>query len=120
MNDPKTMDAMEADVRRMAGNLRPLVVNPGGARMPDTRDRVTVSHLVKALEALRVEVEAEASTSWALLAALTGAGEGIVEAKAEVVPGGPVFEGLARQIGQVSAQVASLRRAHEALGRALS
>jgi len=122
--DYDALSTMEADVRRMAQTLRP-VVNTGGkaidAPMPDARERVTVSHIHKALDALTSRATEEANAAWAMLGRMTGANESAPPKASEgAKAAGPVFEGMARQIMDVGQQLDRLAKAREAMQRVLS
>jgi hypothetical protein len=127
----KTIDAMEDDIKRMAGNLRPVVgaasvlgttLGKGlDSPMPDARERVTVSHIHKALDALTSRAAEEANAAWAMLGLMTGANEsGQPKLSEGAKAAGPVFEGMARQIVDVTQQLDRLRKAREAMQRVLS
>ena len=116
----KTIESMEDDIKRMAGNLRPVVGGTlGTAPMPDARERATVGHIHKALDALTQQAQEQANAAWALLGQMTGANESGAAKSAEK-PSGPVFDVMARQITQVGAQLERLRKANEAMQRVLS
>ena len=123
----KTIDTMEDDIKRMAGNLRPVVSSTlgqglgQGAPMPDARERVTVSHIHKALDALTSRATEEANAAWAMLGRMTGANESAPPKASEgAKAAGPVFEGMARQIMDVGQQLDRLAKAREAMQRVLS
>jgi hypothetical protein len=111
MDKDKTVEAMEADVRAMASKLRP--------PMPRTDDKVTVTHLQQALDKLHDELAQVADDGWQLLLKVQG-GERPGPPRGRAPTEGPVFEVLAKQITDCASQLASLKRAHEALGRALA
>src|SRR4029077_6906814 len=124
----KITDTMEDDIKRMAGNLRP-VVHAGlgasggltGAPMPDARTRVTVGHIHTALDALTARVTEDANAAWAMLGRMTGLNESAPPKASEgAKAAGPIFEGMARQIVAVTQQLDRLRAAHEAMQRVLS
>jgi hypothetical protein len=117
----KTIDTMEDDIKRMAGNLRPVVAGTlgQGAPMPSTRETVTVSHIHKALDQLIAQATTQADQAYVLLAQLTGANESPTSMRDEPPPAA-VFAGMARQIMNVGQQLARLQRAHEALAKVLS
>jgi hypothetical protein len=113
----QSIEKMEADVRQMAGKLRPAIAaNP----MPRTDDKVTVTHLRGALSQLTESAMLAAETTWAQAKQISGLEEPALAREPQKVPDGPVFEGLARQIGECAQQLARLRRAQEAIARALS
>lgn len=129
--DDYAVASMEADVKRMAQTLRPVVggtLGQGlgasggliGAPMPDARERVTVGHIHKALDALTQQAQEQANAAWAAVGQLAGANESGAAKSAELPVGGPVFDTMARQITQVGAQLERLRKAHEAMQRVLS
>jgi hypothetical protein len=112
------IDKMEADVRKMAQAIRPAVqqVPP----MPRTDDKVTITHLRGALSQLTESAMLAAETTWAQAKQLSGLEEPTSKREPQKVPDGPVFEGLARQIGECAQQLARLKRAQDAIARALS
>lgn len=121
----KTIDTMEDDIKRMAGNLRPVVGGNVGrgldSPMPDARTRVTVGHIHTALDALTARVTEDANAAWAMLGRMTGANESAPPKASEgAKAAGPIFEGMARQIVDVTQQLDRLRAAHEAMQRVLS
>ena len=119
MPEDKAVASMEADVRRMAGALRPTIASTN-APMPNVSDRVTVSHLQKALDQLREGVAGEAAIAWSIVEHMTGVTDNGAGQRAPSDAKGPVFERLATQITDIAAQLAVLKRAHETLQRALS
>jgi hypothetical protein len=123
--EDKAVRDMEEDVRAMAARIRPQVgsVTPfeGPPPMPRTDDRVTVTHLHAALDQLTQAAGERADEAWAQAQKLTGAEDKGEPQKVEgALAKGPVFEGLARQITDVGRQLARLKRAQEAIGRAIS
>jgi hypothetical protein len=111
------MTDLEEDVRRIAQMVRPTVAP---APMPRVDDRVTVGHLVKALEQLTQAATEAAQVAWGQVTQLTGLEEPANQSVADGKAQAPVFEGLARQITDVGRQLARLKRAQDAIGRALS
>lgn len=109
------LEKMELDVRAMAGKLRPTVATPP---MPRTDDKVTVTHLQQALDKLHDELAQAADDGWQLVLKAQGGERPTTRGKAPSE--GPVFEVMAKQITDCASQLASLKRAHEALTRALS
>lgn len=127
--EDKAVLDMEADVRRMASAIRPNVANappagfPGfGGKLPDARDRVTVSHLAKALDHLTGELRSAADEAWAQAQRLSGMADAANTPKA--IEGNtkdrPVFEALAQQVMDCAGQLARLKSAQAAIGSALS
>jgi hypothetical protein len=119
----EVLGTMEDDVRKMAQSIRPSVsMVPGTvvARMPQVRDKVTVSHLAKALDQLTGEMRQAADAAWTQATKLTGAKD---EAANDVIGNAkdrPIFEGLAQQVMDCSVQLARLQQAQAAIERALS
>jgi hypothetical protein len=114
-DQPPSIDKMEADMRRLAQNVRP------GLNQARSDDRVTATHLNKALDQLTQAASEQADEAWALAKQLTGIEDSGGPQPAEgALKAGPVFEGLARQITDVGRQLARLKRAQEAIARALS
>jgi len=120
MDKDKTVETMEEDVRRMAASIRPAVPGTPVARMPQVRDKVTVSHLAKALDQLTGEMRQAADAAWTQAMKLTGAKD---EAANDVIGNmkdRPIFEGLAQQVMDCSGQLARLKQAQAAIERALA
>lgn len=124
--EDKAVHDMEADIRSMAQNLRPSVPERGfpgfgdDKPMPQVRDKVTVSHLAKALDQLTGELRQAGDAAWSQAGKLTGASD----EKPSAVNGGrkdqPVFEALASQVMDCVEQLARIKRAQAAIERALS
>jgi hypothetical protein len=119
--EDKAVHEMEADIAGMAQRLRPSVNAHGATPMPQVRDKVTVSHLAKALDQLTGELRQAGDAAWTQATKLTGVKD---EGGASDVVGNakdaPIFEGLAQQVMDSVAQLARIKRAQAAIERALS
>lgn len=106
MSDKTVTDAMEADVRRMAGQLRPTVA-AAPTPMPSTRDTVTVGKLRSALDVLTANASQAEHHARQIAWQLAG-GEEPKQPHPTQAPDrtgdapAPVFQALAFQVVQVS------------------